>query len=58
MVAKKVLHRDLSPNNLIIHDGRGYFIDFDHAMIIGPNETSVHTRGTVSLHLMFCGARF
>ncbi|KAG2125268.1 hypothetical protein BD769DRAFT_1388543 [Suillus cothurnatus] len=34
MFEKKVLHRDLSPNNLIIHEGRSFFIDFDHAQII------------------------
>ncbi|KAG2751365.1 hypothetical protein P692DRAFT_20727334, partial [Suillus brevipes Sb2] len=25
------LHGDLSPNNFVIHEGIGYFIDFDHA---------------------------
>ena len=57
MVSRSVLHGDLSPNNLIIYDGKGYFIDFDHAMIIGPDYT-ICTHGTVSLHLMFCGAWF
>ncbi|KAG2740863.1 hypothetical protein P692DRAFT_20684076, partial [Suillus brevipes Sb2] len=46
MVAKNVLHGDLSPNNLIIHEGRGYFIDFDHAQIIALGNTSVRFRGT------------
>ncbi|KAG2743342.1 hypothetical protein P692DRAFT_20746742 [Suillus brevipes Sb2] len=27
---RNVLHGDLSPNNFIIHDGKGYFIDFNH----------------------------
>ncbi|KAG2098689.1 uncharacterized protein F5147DRAFT_777530 [Suillus discolor] len=31
---QKVLHGDLSPNNLIIFEGKCYFIDFDHAKFI------------------------
>ncbi|KAG1848321.1 hypothetical protein DFJ58DRAFT_842963 [Suillus subalutaceus] len=31
---REVLHGDLSPNNLIIHEGKGYFIDFDHAKFV------------------------
>jgi serine/threonine-protein kinase RIO1 len=58
MVSKSVLHGDLSPNNLIIYDGKGYFIDFDHAITIGPDENIILTRGTVSLHVMFRSARF
>ncbi|KAG2336032.1 hypothetical protein BDR05DRAFT_1006233 [Suillus weaverae] len=48
MVTKNVLHRDLSPNNLIIHEGQGYFIDFDHTQIIAQGNTSVHSHGTMS----------
>jgi len=34
---KKVLHGDLSPNNLIIHEGKGHLIDFDHAKLLENN---------------------
>ncbi|KAG2365896.1 hypothetical protein BDR07DRAFT_1373990 [Suillus spraguei] len=33
MLRNHVLHGDFCPNNFIIHDGQGYFIDFDHAEI-------------------------
>ncbi|KAG1724381.1 uncharacterized protein EDB91DRAFT_1087476 [Suillus paluster] len=46
MVKRNILHGDLSPNNFIISDGRGYFIDFDHALIIAEGNTSVCSRGT------------
>ncbi|KAG0693545.1 hypothetical protein DFH29DRAFT_1007201 [Suillus ampliporus] len=46
MVTKNVLHGDLSPNNLIIHEGQGYFIDFNHAQIIAQGNTSVCSHGT------------
>ncbi|KAG2140012.1 hypothetical protein BD769DRAFT_1384306 [Suillus cothurnatus] len=46
MLASHVLHRDLSPNNFIIHDGQGYFIDFDHARIIAEGAVSVPSEGT------------
>ena len=58
MVSKSILHGDLTPNNLIICDGEGYIIDFDHAIIIGLNQANICTRGIVSLHLMFCGTWF
>jgi hypothetical protein len=48
MIGRNVLHGDLSPNNLIIHEGRGFFIDFDHAQIIAQGSTSVRSNGTVS----------
>ncbi|KIK32105.1 hypothetical protein CY34DRAFT_30616, partial [Suillus luteus UH-Slu-Lm8-n1] len=38
------LHGDLSPNNFIIFDGRGYFIDFDHAQIITQVNTTAIDR--------------
>ncbi|KAG2123734.1 hypothetical protein DEU56DRAFT_759947 [Suillus clintonianus] len=41
-----VLHGDLSPNNLIIHEGKGYFIDFDHAKFIQENPIPKDSRGT------------
>jgi serine/threonine protein kinase len=44
---RNVLHGDLGPNNLIIHDGKGYFIDFDHAKFL-KNNAAVNSRGTVS----------
>ncbi|KAG1800603.1 kinase-like domain-containing protein [Suillus subaureus] len=46
MLASHVLHGDLSPNNFIIHDGQGYFIDFDHARIIAEGAVSVPSEGT------------
>jgi RIO-like serine/threonine protein kinase len=53
MVTKRhVLHGDLSPNNLIIHDGKGYFIDFDHAKFL-KNNAATDSRGTVSYFTMF-----
>jgi len=44
---KKVLHADLSPHNLVIHEGKGYFIDFDHAKLL-ENNVAGNTHGTVS----------
>jgi len=44
---RKVLHGDLSPNNLVIHEGKGYFIDFDHAKSLNDGK-GVVSRGTVS----------
>ncbi|KAG1809621.1 uncharacterized protein BJ212DRAFT_1484322 [Suillus subaureus] len=46
MLTSHVLHGDLSPNNFIIHDGQGYFIDFDHACIIVEGTVSVPSEGT------------
>ncbi|KAG1736396.1 uncharacterized protein EDB91DRAFT_1250009 [Suillus paluster] len=48
MTERKVLHRDLSPNNLIIYKGCGFFIDFDHAQIIVQCNISVRAWGTIS----------
>ncbi|KAG2115637.1 hypothetical protein DEU56DRAFT_932627 [Suillus clintonianus] len=45
MLGKHVLHGDLSPNNFILHDGRGYFIDFDHARILAEGTDSVPSEG-------------
>ncbi|KAG1744230.1 kinase-like domain-containing protein [Suillus lakei] len=45
MLQKNILHGDLSPNNFIIHNGQGYFIDFDHARIIAPGTNSVPSEG-------------
>jgi hypothetical protein len=53
MIEKRVLHGDLSPNNFVIHQGTGYFIDFDHAAILAINSTSTYSPGTVSLFLKF-----
>ncbi|KAG2114940.1 hypothetical protein BD769DRAFT_1673246 [Suillus cothurnatus] len=52
MFEKKVLHGDLSPNNLIIHEGRGFFIDFDHAQIIAQCNDGDRARGTGTLPYM------
>ncbi|KAG0692180.1 hypothetical protein DFH29DRAFT_1009183 [Suillus ampliporus] len=38
--------KDLSPNNFIIHEGIGYFIDFDHAGFIEEGKTSTISFGT------------
>ena len=35
---KNVLHGDLSPNNLIIHEGKGFLIDFNHAKLLENNS--------------------
>ncbi|KAG1790047.1 uncharacterized protein HD556DRAFT_1310846 [Suillus plorans] len=43
---RKVLHGDLSPNNLIIFKGKGYFIDFDHAKFIQFINQAKNSRGT------------
>ncbi|KIK37934.1 hypothetical protein CY34DRAFT_91806 [Suillus luteus UH-Slu-Lm8-n1] len=48
MIGRNVLHGDLSPNNLIIHEGRSFFIDFDHPQIIAQGSTSVRSNGSVS----------
>ncbi|KAG2094396.1 kinase-like domain-containing protein [Suillus discolor] len=52
MVRKNVLHGDLSPNNFIIYEGQGYFIDFDHVQIITQGNTSVRSRGTGTIPYM------
>jgi len=44
---RNVLHGDLSPYNIIIHEGKGYFIDFDHAKSL-KSLTAVVSRGAVS----------
>ncbi|KAG1906125.1 uncharacterized protein F5891DRAFT_975576 [Suillus fuscotomentosus] len=43
---QNILHGDLSPNNLIIHDRKGYFIDFDHAKFL-KNNAAVNSCGTL-----------
>ncbi|KAG2105473.1 uncharacterized protein F5147DRAFT_775242 [Suillus discolor] len=37
---------DKSPNNFVIHEGIGYFIDFDHTSIIKEGETFTVSFGT------------
>ncbi|KAG2115323.1 uncharacterized protein F5147DRAFT_649696 [Suillus discolor] len=61
MVQRNVLHGDLSPNNFVIFDGHGYFIDFDHAQIIMEVNTSFRSRGTgtvpyMSIRLLYAAA--
>ncbi|KAG1725084.1 uncharacterized protein EDB91DRAFT_1254944 [Suillus paluster] len=46
MIRNRVLHGDLSPNNFVIHNGIGYFIDFDHALILAEGTTSAYSHGT------------
>ncbi|KAG2054212.1 hypothetical protein BDR06DRAFT_1007887 [Suillus hirtellus] len=46
MIERRVLHGDLSPNNFVIHNGIGYFIDFDHAAVLAVNATSTYSPGT------------
>lgn len=53
MIEKRVLHGDLSPNNFVVHDGIGYFIDFDHASILDEGTTSTYSHGTVSFGIHF-----
>jgi RIO-like serine/threonine protein kinase len=53
MTKVQVLHGDLSPNNFILHEGTGYFIDFDHAAILEEGSTSISSFGTVSLNAKF-----
>jgi hypothetical protein len=48
-----VLHGDLSPNNLIIYEGKGFFIDFDHTQFIKLNNRATDSRGTVNLKLIY-----
>jgi len=48
MVTKtKVLHAGLSPHNLIIHEGKGYIVDFDHTKLL-ENNIAGSMHGTVS----------
>jgi hypothetical protein len=53
MIERRVLHGDLSPNNFIIHNGIGYFINFDHTAVLAVNTTSTYSPGTVSLFPKF-----
>ncbi|KAG1849725.1 hypothetical protein F4604DRAFT_1934743 [Suillus subluteus] len=58
MVGRHVLHGDLSPNNIIIYKGKGYFIDFDHAKFLnddGKADASPRSTGTIpyiSFHVL------
>ncbi|KAG2150752.1 uncharacterized protein EDB93DRAFT_1249762 [Suillus bovinus] len=57
MIKKRVLHGDLSPNNFIVHDGIGYFIDFNHASILAEGMTGTYLHGTgtmpyISIHIL------
>ncbi|KAG1843847.1 hypothetical protein C8R48DRAFT_678596 [Suillus tomentosus] len=57
MIRQRVLHRDLSPNNFVIHEGIGYFIDFNHTSIIKEGETFTVSFGTgtvpyISMHIL------
>ncbi|KAG1837090.1 hypothetical protein F4604DRAFT_1692459 [Suillus subluteus] len=52
---RHVLHGDLSPNNIIIHEGKGYFIDFDHAKFLNKRrERDADSRGTGTIQYMSC----
>ncbi|KAG2030953.1 hypothetical protein BDR03DRAFT_986755 [Suillus americanus] len=46
MTQRGVLHGDLSPNNLIIYKGKGFFIDFDHTKFIKLNNRATDSCGT------------
>ncbi|KAG2158270.1 uncharacterized protein EDB93DRAFT_1100481 [Suillus bovinus] len=48
-----ILHGDLSPNNLIIHNGKGYFIDFDHTKFL-KNNAAVNLCGTGTVPYISC----
>ncbi|KAG2100718.1 uncharacterized protein F5147DRAFT_655502 [Suillus discolor] len=52
MMKRNILHGDLSPNNFIIFDGCGYYIDFDQAQIITESNTSVRSWGTGTVPYM------
>ncbi|KAG1842745.1 hypothetical protein DFJ58DRAFT_731904 [Suillus subalutaceus] len=55
MIKQQVLHGDLSPNNFIIHECIGYFIDFDHMSIIKEGETFTVSFGTGTIpYLSMC----
>ncbi|KAG1722406.1 uncharacterized protein EDB91DRAFT_1273798 [Suillus paluster] len=54
MMEWRVLHGDLSPNNLIIYRGKGYFIDFDHAKFIQLNNKAKDSRGTGTIPYISC----
>lgn len=58
MIEKRVLHGDLSPNNFVVHEGIGYFIDFDHASILEEGKTSTYSHGTVSFGIHFSYSLF
>ncbi|KAG1809587.1 uncharacterized protein BJ212DRAFT_1302439 [Suillus subaureus] len=46
MIERRVFHGDLSPNNFVVHDSIGSFIDFDHALILVEGMTSTYSHGT------------
>jgi hypothetical protein len=48
MIESWVLHGDFSLNNFIVHEGIGYFINFDHASILAEGTCSTYSHGTVS----------
>ncbi|KAG1901600.1 uncharacterized protein F5891DRAFT_1187471 [Suillus fuscotomentosus] len=57
MVKRGILHGDLSPNNFIIYEGIGYFIDFYHAGFIEKGKASTISFGTgiilyISMHVL------
>ncbi|KAG2029307.1 hypothetical protein BDR03DRAFT_1018570 [Suillus americanus] len=51
MITQQVLHGDLSPNNFIIHEGIGYFIDFDHTSIIKEGKTFTVSFGNYTIYV-------
>ncbi|KAG0693051.1 hypothetical protein DFH29DRAFT_1007702 [Suillus ampliporus] len=46
MLECHIIHGDLSPNNFIIHDGQGYFTDFDNARITHDASSNIKLQGT------------
>ncbi|KAG2046067.1 hypothetical protein BDR06DRAFT_1039775 [Suillus hirtellus] len=51
---RNVLHEDLSPNNLIIHQGKGYFINFNHTKFLKDNK-ALDSCGTGTIpYMSFC----
>ncbi|KAG1802390.1 uncharacterized protein BJ212DRAFT_1304861 [Suillus subaureus] len=57
MIQQRVLHGNLSPNNFVISEGIGYFIDFDHVSIIKEGKTFTVSFGTgtvpyISMHIL------
>jgi Fungal protein kinase len=57
MVERGILHGDLSPNNFIIYEGIGYFIDFDHAGFIEKGKASTISFGTVRISSLLFSLR-
>ncbi|KAG2125258.1 hypothetical protein BD769DRAFT_1668989 [Suillus cothurnatus] len=54
MLEQAVLHGYLSPNNIIIHKGKGYFIDFDYAKFVQLYNWAKDSHGTGTIPYISC----